>query len=178
MSDQTLPDGLNIREKNYRDFSAAADDVRLRRPERESSLRLVLNGETRRVSRVANAFPLSASSPVVAFFDTEGEEIGIMRQPDALDQQSHRVLQEELEKSYFMPRIVQIIDIEEEMGVESWDVVTDKGERSFEVRDPRRNVRKISGRRVIIKDVDGNRYEVKDWTGLDRDSLQLLTKHL
>lgn len=178
MCDQTMPDNLEIHAKNYRDFTAGSERVELRRGERDSNLELVLNDGKYRISRVADAFPLSSSSPVVAFFNEDGEEIGVMKNPDQLDAHSQKILREELDKSYFMPQIQTILDLTEEMGVESWDVITNRGERTFEVRDPRRNVRKIGGRRVIIKDVDGNRYEVKDWTLLNRESLRLLTKHL
>lgn len=174
----TLPDGFDIRQKAYRDFKADSDHVKLRRSERSDNLRLILNGEEHEISRVASAFPLSSSLDTVAFFDSDGEEIGVMKNPRALDDPSQELLQEELDKSYFMPRILEIKEMEENLGVESWQVVTDKGERTFEVRDPRRNVRKIADDRVIIKDVDGNRYEVRDWTQLDRNSIRLLMRHL
>ena len=77
-----------------------------------------------------------------------------------------------------MPCINAILSIDEVLGVESWTVVTNKGERGFEVRDPRNNVRAIGKGRVIINDVDGNRYEIRDWRRLDRKSVSLLAKHL
>ena len=38
--------------------------------------------------------------------------------------------------------------------------------------------RKLTDTRVVIKDVDGNRYEIADWTQLDRNSIRLLMRHL
>ena len=57
-------------------------------------------------------------------------------------------------------------------------VVTNKGERSFEVRDPRNSVRAIGSGRVIIQDVDSNRYDIRDWQQLDRKSASLLAEFL
>lgn len=178
MATSELPDGLELTEKSYKDFRGDADQVELRRPQHGKNLRLRVNGEDHDVGRIASAFPLSSSLESVAFFDTEGEEIGVMKNADSLDSTSRRILQEELDKSYFMPRILEIREMEESLGVEEWTVVTDKGERSFQVRDPRRKVRKLSETRVVIKDVDGNRYEIEDWTRMDRNSIRLLMRHL
>ncbi|MFP4175983.1 MAG: DUF1854 domain-containing protein [Planctomycetota bacterium] len=178
MCETTLPDGLDIRERDYRDFSSHNDSIRLKRHENGKDVVLELNGETHLISRVASAFPISASEEVVVFFDAEGEEIGMLQDPEGLEEQSRELLQHELERSYFMPRILEIEDMAEELGVESWTVVTNKGKRTFEIRAPRRNVRKVGDNRVIIKDVDANRYEIEDWTRLDRNSLRLLMRHL
>ena len=79
---------------------------------------------------------------------------------------------------YFMPNIRSILSMEEALGIETWKVVTNKGEREFQVRDPRHSVRHMPRGRVLIKDVDGNRYEVPNWRSLDRKSVSLLMRHL
>lgn len=178
MAVNELPNGFNLHEKHYKDFRGDSDHVQIERPQHGNNVRLRVNGENHDIGRIASAFPLSSSLESVAFFDTDGEEIGVMKKAEALDESSRCILREELEKSYFMPRILEIQEMVESLGIETWNVVTDKGERTFEVRDPRRKVRKLSETRVVIKDVDGNRYEIKDWTQLDRNSIRLLMRHL
>jgi hypothetical protein len=178
MATQQMPGSLTLQQKQYDDFSVKRDQVTLRRPENSKHMTLTVNGHTHTISRIASAFPLSSAMKDIAFFDEEGEEIGMMREGISLDEESKRILREELEKSYFMPGIESIESMEENLGVASWTVQTDKGERTFEVRDPRRNVRKIGNGRVIVKDVDGNRYEIPNWYRLDRKSLALLMRHL
>jgi hypothetical protein len=170
--------GLQLKPKEYKDCSVETDEVTVRRPETGKNVVLEVNGTRHEIGRIASAFPISSALEAVAFFDTNGEEIGIMKHAYALDEESRNILREELEKAYFMPRIQRIISTRESLGVEEWVVVTDKGERSFEVRDARRNVRKISETRVIIKDVDGNRYEIPHWQELDRNSLAQLMNYI
>jgi hypothetical protein len=169
---------LRLEPKQYRDVNVATDQVKLQRPDDGADVVLLLNGEHYQIGRIASAFPISSSLNNIAFFNEEGEEIGVMKEVNCLDEQSRQILKEELEKAYFMPRIQAVLRMDESLGVESWTVETDKGERTFEVRDPRRNVRRISGRRVLIKDVDGNRYEVPNWAALDKKSIALLMRHL
>jgi len=169
---------LQIQEKKYRDFDACKDDVKLTRNPNEHRLLVHINGDKYEVGRVANAFPLSGGLRRVVFFNKKGEEIGILKKAPNLDEESSRLLRGELDKAYFMPVIEKITEITDHLGLELWKVLTNRGERTFEVRRPRKNVRSISHRRIIVKDVDGNRYEIRDWQNLDRKSIALLMRHL
>ncbi len=169
---------LQISEKSYTDFNAEHDNITLRRGESEQRLWLYVEDEEYEVGRVMSAFPLSASLKRIVFFDSDGEEIGCLKCASQLDPESLKILQEELDKAYFMPSIKSISEITDHLGLELWRVITNRGERTFEVRSPRKNVRIINPKRLIVKDVDGNRYEIKDWRMLDKKSLALLMRHL
>ncbi len=173
----TLGDNA-IHARQYRDFRADTDEVMLRRPQEGKNLELTINGEQYKIGRIASAFPLSSVLDTVAFFNPDGEEIGCMKEGSDLDAESRDLLREELDKAYFMPRIRAILAMEEYLGIETWRVMTNKGEREFQVRDPRHSVRHLPHDRVLIKDVDGNRYEVRRWRELDRRSIYLLMRHL
>jgi hypothetical protein len=84
----------------------------------------------------------------------------------------------ELERSYFMPRIIDIESADEELNVLSFDAVTDRGARKIEIRHPRRSFRTMPDNRVVIRDVDGNRYEIPDWTVLPAYARELIREHL
>jgi len=137
-------------------------------------LRLIFeNGEKITVKRVVRAFPLTMPWRYIILIDENGREIGLLRDIKELDEPSIRVLKEELEKAYFIPKIKKIRQIKEEFGVLIWDTETDKGPRRFEVTS-RRNVKKMGKRRIIIRDADGNLYDIPDYACLDQKSIILL----
>ena len=169
---------LQTSEKSYRDCNAAAEAVRLRRIDGDHQVVLQVGREEYLVERMVSVFPLSARMKRVALFDRDGEEIGILSRIKCLDRESRRLIDQMLDKTYYMPIIEKILGISDHMGMEKWQVETSRGKCSFEVRFPRRNVRFLNPQRLMIKDVDGNRYEIRDWRSLDRRSRKLLTRHL
>jgi hypothetical protein len=62
--------------------------------------------------------------------------------------------------------VLKISKITEEFGVLRWEVETDKGPRTFEVRG-RDEVRLVTGGHVLIRDIDGNRYHIPGLNDLD-----------
>lgn len=105
--------------------------------------------------------------------DVGEEEIGILRSLAELDPATLDLIAEEVEKAYFVPRITRVLAIEEEFGVQRWEVQTDRGPRSFEITE-RSQIRPFDHSRMVIKDVDGNRYQIADTRLLDRRSQQWL----
>jgi len=140
---------------------------------------LLLMAETRQaLGSVMAAFPLTRTGQMISLRDEEGREIAILDDIRKLDPQSRKIMREELERSYFMPRIVDIIDVREELGVVTWEVETNRGPRTFQVRHVRQNVRRMGRRRFVIKDVDGNRYEISDWSELPAPAVRLIRNYL
>ena len=110
--------------------------------------------------------------------DEEGTEVGVLGDISGLDAASRRIVNEELERSYFLPRITDVLAVDEDLGVVTWKVITDRGPRTFQVRRVRQNTRRIGRWRVIIRDVDGNRYEMKDWTALPPRAQRCIEQYL
>ena len=158
-------------------FLLEASDVRFGRSG-DGQVVVRLRGRFVVVGNLMAASPITDPQHMVSLRDEHGEELGILGDVAQLDPISQQIVAEELERSYFMPRITDILDIREDLGVVSWDVETSKGERSFHVRDIRQNVRKIGRRRLIIRDVDGNRYEIHDWGDLPAPAERLLQPYL
>lgn len=123
--------------------------------------------------RPVRALPISNPNKYIFFFDKDGEEVGMIQDPSKLDKNSKKVLFEELELIYFIPKIKKIYSLVERYGASSWEVETDIGRKRFEVQE-RENIRVLQGRRVVIKDVDGNLYEIPDYHKLDPSSRALL----
>lgn len=119
------------------------------------------------------AFPLTMPWRYIILIDENDREIGLIRDIGDLDESSMRTLREELEKVYFIPKIKRINRIKEEFGVLIWETETDRGPRRFEVTS-RRDEKKIGRRRIIIRDADGNLYDIPNYADLDQKSIVLL----
>jgi hypothetical protein len=152
-----------------------AQAVRLRRNERGETIAAV-HGEDRVIGQIQSVFPISNRHRFALLRDEHGAEIGIVAQAQNLDGDSRRILREELDRSYFLPHITDIQDIREHHGVFTMEVITDRGPRSFEVRRPRQNIRNVGRSRYIIKDVDGNRYDIPNLANLGPKSQNLMTE--
>ena len=141
-------------------------------------LKLIIkgNGEYTKV-KIIQSFPFSDPYNFIAFRDQDNEEIGVLENAALLDRKSRKILEAELEKAYFIPKIERVNDIDEDFGVPKWDVETDRGPRKFELRS-REDAHSAGGGRVLIKDIDGNKYEIPNRYNLDRQSQVLLEEEI
>lgn len=138
------------------------------------SLVVKLGAQEHQGVEVRRAFPLEAADRYIGFFLADGAELGLLENPERLDAQSQQVLREELDKIYFRPVITQVHDIGEEFGVVFIEVETTRGPRRLEIRGIRTSIRPLSGYRALVEDVDGNRYELRDWHLLPRVTREIL----
>lgn len=127
---------------------------------------------------VSRAFPLSDPDHYLGFLDGAGKDIGLLTDPGPLEPESRRIVDEELEKRYFVPVVERVISVKEEFGTIYWTVDTDRGRREFVARNLRDNIMELSSSRVIITDVDGNRVEFPDINKLDGESLSIVMRSL
>ena len=137
----------------------------------------VEGGEDHVDVRPARVFPVSGAAGYISFLDADDREVALLRNPEDLDPDSRRNLEEALARAYFVPRIGRIYSIEDSHGAARWEVETDCGYRVFDVRD-REDVRVLGGRRLLLQDADGNRFEVEDIEQLDDRSRRLIDKEI
>ena len=147
--------------------------VRLTRAE-SRQLCLEIDGTVYADVRVRRAFPLESPFRYISFFDGEGTEIGMIDDVDALDEDTRGVLLEALDRTYFLPVVEDITQIAEEYGVLRADLETTSGPRQIEIRGYQRSIRPLSRDRAIIEDVDGNRYELRNWRRLPKLTREIL----
>jgi hypothetical protein len=126
-------------------------------------------------------FPLTNPDHFISFIEVKDgkkdKEIGVIEDVGKLDSKSRKVLRRQLKKAYFMPRVTKINRMKENHGIMKFEVETDKGQREFETRY-KEDIRKLPAGRVIIKDADGNRYEIKDYRKLDQRSINLIDSEI
>lgn len=127
---------------------------------------------------VARAFPLSDPDHYIGFLDGAGKDIGMLQDPAQLDPESRQVVQEDLEKRYFVPVIERVLSVKEEFGTVYWRVETDRGEKEIVARNLRDNLQELTASRVMITDVDGNRFEFPDIGRLDGRSMGIIMRNL
>lgn len=129
--------------------------------------------------KATRLFPLTNPTQYIVLSDQDDNELLTIRDIGELDMESGNALRAELDRTYFLPRIKHIISLKESMGILQWSVQTDKGPRDFEVRS-RDDIRFLKHRRlqVIIKDMDGNRFEIWDAARMDPRSRSLLDRFL
>ena len=141
-------------------------------------LHVEVDGETEYVDvRPTRVFPVSEAADYVSFLDRDENEVVLLSNAGQLDPESRRVLEEEFAQTYFVPKITYVHEIEDSHGAARWEVETDRGYRVFDVRD-REDVRVVGGKRVLLQDADGNRFEIEDLTLLDDRSRRLLDKEI
>jgi len=143
------------------------------------SLRCSADGEPPIEVKPARLFPLTNPTQYIVLSDTEGNEVRTINDIGELDMESGEHLRAELDRTYFLPRIKHVLSLRESRGILQWSVQTDKGPREFEVRS-RDDIRFLKHRRVqiIIKDIDGNRFEIWDAGRMDSRSRALLDRIL
>jgi hypothetical protein len=127
--------------------------------------------------RPLRAFPLTAPDVYITFFSEKSDYLGVLESMSDVEERTEELLRDELERRYFLPQIIRIDFLRIHAGIIFWRVDTDRGPRRFDVRD-RDDIRLMPPRRMVIKDVDGNRFEIQDYMELDDESLSLLEQLL
>jgi len=141
-------------------------------------LMLELDGEPARRVQAGRCYPITEPTRWIALRDHQGEEIGLIVDADQLDDASREALRTELERTYVLPKIEHIHDILDHHSVPAWEVETDRGPRTVEIRSSRRDIRLLPDGQVLIRDADGNYFEIPDRNQLDPASRALLESQI
>lgn len=106
--------------------------------------------------------------------DEKAREIGVVKDLKDLTEEQAKILYEQLDLRYFIPKIERILDVKNENGYAYFDVITDFGQCKFTIHMSGGGVVNLSDVRVMITDIDGNRFEVVDTTKLSAGELKKL----
>ena len=126
--------------------------------------------------KVVRLFPFSDADKYISIreYSNESREIGIIEDMNELSDETREILMEQLELRYFTPVIEKIYSIKDEFGYAYFHVMTDKGECKFAINMGSNAVTKLSDTRLIILDVDENRFEIRDVDKLTQKERRML----
>ena len=127
--------------------------------------------------RVVRSFPFTAPNTYISIRTTEekSKEIGIIKDiTKDVSKDTRKMLEEQMNLRYFTPIITKIHDIREEYGHAYWEVDTTEGPCKFVIYMNSSSVVSLSDVRLMITDLDGNRFEIPDFTKLSAGELKKL----
>lgn len=107
--------------------------------------------------------------------DEKAREIGMIQDIHKdIRPEETQMLMEQLNLRYFTPTILKVNDIKEEYGYAYFDVKTNLGTCKFTIQMNSGSVVTLSDTRILITDLDGNRFEIPDLTKLSAGELKKL----
>lgn len=145
------------------------------------ALTLKDNGEEKEYGRIFlhRAFPFELGFEFISVLDDEKNEIGIIFNVSDFDEESVKLIKEEIARKYYSPVIKEIKSLKERYGFSYWKVTLEDGrEQSFTMQDTYKNILHTSGDSIILVDVDSNRYTVKSISGLSAKSYRKIELYL
>ncbi|MCH5273076.1 MAG: DUF1854 domain-containing protein [Lachnospiraceae bacterium] len=118
--------------------------------------------------QVVRMFPFSEPEKYVSIRTAEetSKEIGVIEDLGTFPQEVRIILEEQLGLRYFTPVIKKIYQIKDEYGYAYFDVETDRGRCRFVIHMGGNAVVHLSDVRILISDIDENRFEITDVTKL------------
>lgn len=113
-------------------------------------------------------FPLTNPEEFISIreADEKAKEIGIIEKLSQLEKDQQEMIREQIRLRYFMPVITKVLDIKDEYGHAYWHVMTSFGACRFTTQMSGDAVISLSDSRLMVTDIDGNRYEIPDFYGL------------
>ena len=115
-------------------------------------------------------FPVSNPTAYVTLLDADGVEKAVIRSLAELDSDSLAVIHASLDDYYLVPHVLRIISIDEKYGTLRWTVETDRGIKSFDIRNRNHDIKVFRDGKVRVRDSDDNRYVIDDYKKLDSHS--------
>ena len=128
------------------------------------------SGEVFEALEPRRLFPVSRSDTYISLLDKDGVEIGIIKSLSDLNQDSMEAIKYSLDDYYLVPHILKILHTEEKYGTLRWTVQTDRGVKSFDIRNRSHDIRVYKDGKIRIRDSDDNRYTIDNYHNLDSAS--------
>ena len=114
--------------------------------------------------QVIRLFPFTEPTKFISIRTVEerSKEIGVIEDMKQVSKETRKMLEEQLALHYFTPVIEKIINIKDEYGYAYFHVLTDRGECRFTINMGSNAVVRLTDTRLLITDLDENRFEIPD----------------
>lgn len=139
------------------------------------------NEETFERVEIIRAFPITNPDEFLAVrnaSDGRRDEIGLIDSIHIFNEETISLLNEELERRYFIPEITKIYSMKEKYGYHYTEALTSAGRIKFVMNNPSNSIRTLEDGRVLITDTDGNCFCLRDPQKLDKASYRLIEIYL
>ncbi len=109
-------------------------------------------------------FPLTSPEEYISIreSDEKAKEIGIIEKLTDLKPDQQDIIREQIRLRYFVPVITKVMDVKSEYGYAYWHVMTNFGVCRFTTHMNGNVVVSLTDSRLLITDIDSNRYEIPD----------------
>ncbi|MBQ7445605.1 MAG: DUF1854 domain-containing protein [Clostridia bacterium] len=124
-------------------------------------------------------FPYTTCRKLVSVLNPEQEEVGMIRDIDAFSGESLEAIEKEIARRHFVRTITKILKIKDKNGITTWTVETDGGANAeFALKDTYGSIFHVTETRLLITDIDGNRFEIANAEELDKGSRRKIELYL
>ena len=141
-------------------------------------LGLELNGTNHKRVQVSRALPFSAPENYICVADMEGKEVAVLESLEDFDGEAREILEAELGIRYFYPIVTQVKSIKEKMGSYYLDLAIGDYKKTIAVKDISKNLKQLGDGKIVLTDVDGNRFMIPNVYQIHKKSLQMLEPYL
>ena len=120
--------------------------------------------------QVIRLFPFTEPDQFISIRTVEerSKEIGVIEDMKKVSKETRKMLEEQLKLHYFTPVIQKVLDIKDEYGYAYFHVMTDRGECRFTINMGGNAVVRLTDTRLLITDLDENRFEIPDVLKLNK----------
>ena len=126
---------------------------------------------------VVRAYPVTAPELGAGVMDIEGHELAWFDRLDKVEGELQARLREAMQEREFLPEIQQLKSVSSLVTPSTWTVQTDRGTTRFMLKGEE-DIRRLTGRVLLINDADGVQYLIRDLAAMDRHSRKLLDRFL
>lgn len=126
---------------------------------------------------VVRAYPVTAPEQGVGVMDAEGHELAWYDRLDQVVEPLQALLREAIAEREFLPEIQRLKAVSSLVTPSVWTVQTDRGEARFMLKGEE-DIRRLTGKTLIVSDIDGVQYLIRDPLTLDRHSRKLLDRFM
>ena len=121
------------------------------------------------------AAPQSRPAAFLSFLNAKGEEMVLLEDPETeLSAAAREAVQRELRQRNLTAQVTQVTQARQEYGATYWTVDTNRGLREFVTQNLSENAIWFGEDRLLLLDVEGNRFEIDSLDALDARSRMLV----
>jgi len=123
------------------------------------------------------AFPVQAPEDGISLLNTDGKEVAWIDRISDLPAPIGALVSEELSGREFMPEIARINSVTSYATPCTWSVKTDRGDTEFVLRGEE-DIRRLTVDTLLITDIHGIHYLIRDLRDLDKHSKKIIDRFL